>query len=155
MRFTDDEKKRVKEILPGEVVKQNPPLFKNIEVVLEELGSKYQLVVVSSIQLEEVKQKLEKFGLTKYFKEIYAAGKGAPMDKAKTIKEIMSKMSLSPDEIVMIGDRTVDYKESIEAGLSKIVIVEYGWGYDKSVVPKQEVTVNETSDLIKAVETVK
>ena len=43
----------------------------------------------------------------------------------------------------MIRDRTVDYDEGIKVGIKSdhIILVEYGWGYDKNKI-KQKFIVN-------------
>ena len=54
----------------------------------------------------------------------------------------------------MIGDRNIDFDKGVEAGLlaENIILVEYGWGYDRSKMENnQKFMVNKPSDLIPAI----
>jgi phosphoglycolate phosphatase len=64
---------------------------------------------------------------------------------------MMNDFDLTSDSVLLIGDRLIDYHEAEEAGIKNIILVEYGWGYDRSKIPKQEVPVNEPKDLLRAV----
>ena len=48
---------------------------------------------------------------------------------------------MSEDEVISIGDRTVDYEAAKKAGLAdeNIILAGYGWGYDKDKVKTKNI----------------
>lgn len=139
-----------------EIVKIDSPLFNGIKEVVEKLSKKHSLVLISSSPREEVMQKLYRGGLSNKFKLIFASDKLGPMRKPAAIKKTMEELNLNPEEIIMIGDRTIDYDEGFSAGIpsENIIIVNYGWGYDKEKIPKQ-VFVERPLDLLKIIKNMK
>src|SRR3989344_1670866 len=126
-----------------EIIKTNSPIFEGIKEVIVKLSESYNLVLISSSPREEVMHKLEKYGLSKKFNLIFASDSGGAMRKVEAIQEAIKRLGADPKEVIMIGDRVVDFNEGVEAGLSEnnIMIVDYGWGYDKDKVPKQKTLI--------------
>ena len=56
--------------------------------------------------------------------------------------------------MVMVGDRLVDFTTAKECGINQIILVEYGWGYDKEKISeyKQIILVHNPKDILVAVE---
>jgi len=151
--FSESEREEANKIYSVEILKKNPRLFEGIKEVIDELKKSYKLVLISSSPRAEVMSKLEKYDLAKNFDLIFASDKIGPMVKNGAFIETFNKLNLKPSEVIMIGDRTIDYDHGIEVGLesSKIIIVEYGWGYDENKVPKQKILVEKPLDLLKAI----
>ena len=149
--ITADETEQASRIFGEEILKKEPPLFDGIREVLQELSQKYVLVVISATYTSEVMQKLKKFDLLSYFKDVKGQENAShKMRKVEAIREMMKKYGVTEEETLFIGDRGVDYEVGIEAGLSNILLVEYGWGYD---VPdyKPKCVVKEPGDLLTAI----
>ena len=63
--------------------------------------------------------------------------------KTDSIKKIIRDLGLKFNEVLVIGDINIDFIEGSKAGLTNILIVDYGWGYNLKVIPdyKQKVIV--------------
>lgn len=91
---------------------------KEVEDVLSYLDKKYELIVLTNWITEAQKKKLEKFGLLKYFSEVF----GGDM----CLKPFPESYQLAigkhkPEECVMIGDNlNMDVIGPINCGLSAI-----------------------------------
>jgi len=151
--ISEDEDMKVNTIYHREIIKKIHPLFEGIRGVINKLKESYKLILISSSPRKEVMHKLEKYNLSDKFDLIFASDNFRPMRKSKAIPEALKEMNLAPEEVIMIGDKTIDYDVGVKVGLkpSNIILVEYGWGYDKDKI-KQKFLVEKPSDLIKAVE---
>jgi len=151
----EDDYEKAEIIYREEIAKQNPEPFNGINEIIKELCRKYKVILVSNSPKEEIVQRLRSFGIHDYFSSIFASEDLKPFKKVEVFKEVMVKFSLKPEEIVMIGDRNIDYDKGVKAGLKpeNIILVEYGWGYDKNKIPdyNSKPTVNEPKDIIKAI----
>lgn len=88
---------------------------------LEYLSGKYNLVVLTNWFREYQVSRLEKMGICKYFKEIYATEE----IKSKPNKEafITACGDCKPEECIMIGDNyVVDIEGAVNAGLNAIFL---------------------------------
>ncbi len=154
LNFTSDEKAKADAIYREEILKQKPKIFPKIGEVIKDLSKKYKLVLVSSSPHEEVSSKLKSLGVSDFFALTVGGKELGPMKKSEALIKLIKDLSINKEDAVMIGDRIHDYRDAKEAGIDKIILVEYGWGYDKNQIPehKQKVTVNTPSDLIKAID---
>ncbi|MDD5178345.1 MAG: HAD-IA family hydrolase [Candidatus Nanoarchaeia archaeon] len=135
-------------IYKEEILKKESRLFKGIKEVIEELSKKYKLILVSSAYKDEIVQKLKKFEILKYFDLIIGKEThGKRLNKANPIKELIQKDNLDVNDIILIGDRDVDYNSGIKAGLKHIILVDYGWGHSQ----KKKTTIKKPRDILKAV----
>jgi phosphoglycolate phosphatase len=143
-------------IYKKEIVKKDPSIFEGIKEVIDSLSKEYELILLSSNIKEEVIQKLTKFHLIDKFKLIFASDIVGPLKKSQAIPEILEKTGSTPEEIAMIADRNIDYDIGVRSGLKSenIIIVEYGWGYDKDKIPKQNVIINKPEDLLGAIDAI-
>ena len=150
--ITEEEKRRAEDIYIEETAKRDPPVFASTKEMLEELSAKYELVIISSNHQWEVEKKMQKNSLTKFFSEIIGKTdtEVSEFHKGEAMKNIVKQKKLSLDEVVVIGDRDVDFHTAKEVGIEKILLVEYGWGYKKGVssVPFR---IHAPKDLIKAI----
>lgn len=122
--------------LKKELLLQTPSLFKGIRPVVKSLSHSYSLCLLSSNYYTVVNRVLKAHKLSSLFEEIIAKkdeSGGPHFVKTKSIKRILAEHQLSPSEVVLIGDRDVDFREARAAGLSNIILVEYGWGYSRSL----------------------
>jgi phosphoglycolate phosphatase len=130
-------------IYQEEIIKINHNIFTDISEVIIELSNKYKLYLVSASHSHEVLPKIEKFGLSEYFEQIYC---GADKKQRKNVmmSELIASNNYLPDEIISIGDRAIDYAASKQAGLQdeNIILVTYGWGLDRSLVGEAKIADN-------------
>lgn len=142
---------KASKIFKTEILKKEPRLFNGIEDVLKKLSEKYTLVLVSSNFKEEVEQKLKKFCLSDYFSFISAQSHHTKIpSKFRSITKVINKFKIKREEIIMIGDKDIDYDLAKKAGLDNILLVDYGWGYNKDKI-KQRFLVKKPSDILKAI----
>lgn len=152
--FTEEERVKGNMIFKEEILKKDAKPFEGIIDVLKELHKNYKLAVISSSYKEEVEQKLKKYGLLKLFDFILAKESHVGrFEKTESIKKVIGKLALKSNEVLLIGDRNVDFIEGSKAGLSNILLVNYGWGYNLEEIPeyKQKVLVREPNDLLEVV----
>jgi len=154
--FRKEDGAEIGRMYKDEIVKQNPSLFNGIVEVIGKLSEEYTLVLISSSPTVEVESKLGKFGLADKFQRVYGSAGGGPLNKIPVIREVLKLMDCKAEEVIMIGDRLNDYIQSVEAGLlqENIILVEYGWGYDKKKIPRRSYKVDKPKDLLKAVKIV-
>lgn len=153
---TQEEKEKAEVIYKEEVLKREPQVFNGIIETIKKLHKKYQLVLITSNYREEAVKKLNKFGILNYFTHIIGKTDDTPTNLRKTeeMKKIVKIINLREEEIVTIGDRSIDYKEAKEAGLNNILLVDYGWGYDLNQIPeyKPKFIIKKPEDILKAIE---
>lgn len=153
-----DEKEKIKAnlIFKEKILKKEPIVFEGIANVLRLLHKKHKLVLLSSTYRNEVEQKLKKFGLLSFFDYIIARENHHTerFTKTEPIKKIINDLALKPEEVLLIGDRNIDFIEGSAAGLKNILLVEYGWGYNQKEIPdyKQKILIKKPEDLLKAIE---
>lgn len=148
--FTPEEIKRADIFYKEKIVNYKPNFFPRIAEVIKQLSQNYKLILVSSNLHNEVTSKLKKLNVFELFDSIHA-GKIGPMKKPDVLVTIMKKHHADPKNVVMIGDRMNDYYDARKAGIKNIILVEYGWGYDKNKVPSQKMVVDKPSDLLEAI----
>jgi phosphoglycolate phosphatase len=152
--ISKDESEAAENIYREEVKKQNPVVFPGIKDVFEELTKKYNLVILSSNYTFNIKQKLKQNDLENYFSEIIAKTDLIvdSFNKTQPLIDFIEKNNLKKEEVIMVGDRDVDYMHAENAGIRSI-IVEYGWGHTDKV-PTPNPKIEKPIDLLKAIELV-
>lgn len=143
--------KKSLKIFEREIVKKNPKLFRGIKHVLKTLNKNYILIQITANHKKEALQKLKKYDLLKYFSYVDGAEGQKRFFKPKVINQIAKKYKARKNEIIYIGDRNVDYSAGKKAGLKNILIVDYGWGYDKNKIPRQKYIIKKPEGLLKAI----
>ena len=106
--------------------------------------------MVSANTEQEVKSKLRTFRLMRYFSTITTDKER--LSKSESIFEILHNNDFSKREIVLIGDRIIDYHVGIKAGLNRrhIFIAAYGWGNDIGRV-KGATSIRSPKDILTAI----
>lgn len=152
LELTDEEKIIASKTIKEELPKYEPRAFEDIDKVLGNLRHKFQLAVVSSSPIEEVKRNLNKYDLMKYFDAVIAKehDKINRFTKTEHIRKLIADKGLKLDEVLLVGDRNVDFIEGHSAGLKNIILVDYGWGYNKKEIPEYEskFLINKPADLL-------
>lgn len=127
-------------IYKNEIIKSEHQIFAGISDVIKKLSEKYKLYLVSASHSEEVIPKIVKFGLLGFFEGIYC-GADQNTRKSAMIIDLLNENNYSPDEVISIGDRAIDYEVAQKAGISddNIILVTYGWGLDKNRIGKVKI----------------
>lgn len=153
--FSEGDLKKADAVYREEIVTMNPALFDGIRDTIGRLKEKYKLVLISSSPRLEVMHKLNNYKISNFFDLIFASDETMPMRKPRAIKESLEKLVIKPAEAIMIGDRTIDFNEAVEAGLpsANILLVDYGWGYDSSKIPeyKPKMIIRKPIDILDAI----
>jgi len=152
--FTGSEILIGNKIYKEEIVKKDVQPFKGIIETIKELSKSYEMVAISSAPDTVIKTELEKFGISKYFKEITGRRIIGTMrrEKSEEIKLAVKKYS-TPENTISIGDRNIDFIEGTKAGLKNIILVDYGWGYNKESISEynQKFIIKTPLELIEAI----
>lgn len=140
-------------IFKREIIKYRPRLFSGTKKLLAILSSRYQLFLVSSTTTAEVLGKLKYYNLVKYFQEIKTDNGPEKYTKNKLAGDLIKKYHLQKQNIIFIGDRSIDYDSALQLKLplKNILIVEYGWGYDHQKI-KMKYKIRRPLDLLKTIE---
>ncbi len=153
--FTDENIQEGNKIYKREIRNVKSLPFNGIKAVLEKLIQKHKLIVISSSYRKDIEEKLKGFNLLKYFSKVLGreSVKIKRFEKVEAIKETLNKHKISPNETLLVGDRNIDFVEGTKAGLDKILLVDYGWGYDLKLIPKykSKYSVKKPKDLIEAI----
>ena len=153
--FSEEEKIKGNIIFKEEILKKEPNPFDGIIDVLKKLHKTYKLAVISSSYKEEVLQKLKKLGLLELFDFVLAKESHiGRFEKTESIKKVMDSLKIKQNEVILVGDRNIDFVEGSKAGLKNILLVDYGWGYELKEIPEynKKVSIKKPSDIIKAIE---
>lgn len=151
--FTPAEIESADKVYLQEILKQDAPFFPGIKKIVEKLSQDYLLFLLSASPQEDVELKLKSKGMEKYFTEIIGSRKNGPIKKVPELKALLRKQNLMPEEVIMIGDRINDYEDARGAEIINIILVEYGWGYDRKKIPehRQKVAVNKPKEILDAI----
>ena len=151
LNFSEDDAKMSSEIYVREIRKRSSPLFPGIESVLKYLKDKFTLALISGNNKEAMLRVINGYNLDKYFELIDAS---SHFDKSKVLRSVSVKLGLPEDEIVVIGDRRIDVDMAKKAGYKNVLIVDYGWERHEKPLTDQEIKIEKTEDILKAVEAI-
>lgn len=142
---------RAEEIYVEEIKTQIYDAYPHIREVVQRLHQKYKLVALSSNYTHEVRRNLELNQLAQFFDEIIGKTGSIRFDKGKIVPNILNTFGVRVDEVVMIGDRNVDYNIARENNIKHFILAHYGWGYDASKIDPKTQIAQTTLDLIKII----
>ncbi len=154
LEFSQEDKVKASTIFKEEILTLTPNLFPEIKKVLANLHKNFMLFVVSSSYKQEVEQKLNRFKIRHFFKDVLARIEcSTRFEKTESIKKISQNYNLTPEDILLIGDRNIDFIEGSKAGIKNILLVDYGWGYNLTKIPeyKQRFIINSPKEIIQVV----
>ncbi len=98
-------------------------IYSGIKETLDKLKEKQiKMFVQSTHPQEEILKESKEGNIENYFEEIY----GSLNNKKESIKEILNKNNLNPDETIFVGDMVHDIDTAKSASL-KIAVVTYGY----------------------------
>ncbi len=151
--FSNKEVDKANLIYREEIKKQNPNFYPGIKEAIIKLHKKYELFLVTANLRMEAEDKLKKLGVLGCFSKIIG-GSLEPIEKSGALIKLLDEKKFSGYEVVMIGDRINDYNAAEKAGIKNIILVDYGWGYDKTKIPnyKQKIKIEKPLDILRAVE---
>ena len=141
--ISEDDFDVVQSMFKNEIVKMDHKVFQDISEVITELAKNYKLFLVSSSHSQEVLPKIAKLGLAISFEKIYC-GADQKSHKSALFKEVLRDFDYSPEEVIIIGDRAIDYDSAKRLGIDdrNIILVNYGWGLDKNRIGNAKVAEN-------------
>lgn len=129
---------------------QNLKPIPGIVEALEVLNSKeYQLGIVTSNSLENVKGFLERNDMAKLFSFIHAGS--TLFGKNKAIKSFLKKAGISSEQVIYVGDETRDIEAAKKV---KIKVIAVSWGFNsKAVLAKHnpDLAIDKPQDLMAAI----
>jgi len=149
--FSNEEIEKSKTIYKKEVLKNEMPIFEGIANVIKRLHEDYKLILISAYYENEIIRKTKEIGVFDCLSLIYGSVRSKL--KSKFFLKALKKLNLKRSEVIIIGDREIDYMQAKKAGLQNIILVEYGWGYDRNKLRgfNQKTIVKEPLDLLDAV----
>lgn len=132
---------RLAEVLP----------FPGIEEVIRALHEDgYQLYIMSSNSAKTIERFLLEHGMSSYFTKVYG-GVGL-LSKANSMRRILKKNNLVPDETIYVGDEPRDIDASKLIGIPCVAVA---WGYNTADLLAEHapmVVVRTTAQLQKVLE---
>lgn len=145
---------KVRDIFAREIIAKNPPLYGGITNVLKELHARYKLFLVTSNLKQEALQKTRIYNLDGYFDYIGGMEKTSEkFNKKEEIAAVLKKEGIELCEVIYIGDRNIDYDIAKETGIDKIILVDYGWGFDRNYTPNiQKDSITQPHQLLSAIQ---
>lgn len=151
---TKEENELADKIYGEEVIKHKPPLFDGIREVLLELEKNYVIALVSANYKHNVLDKLAYYQIHHHFHHLIGLEENSHdvLDKCVEIKKLLEQLGIDAKDALMIGDRNTDYFEAKAAGLDKIILTNYGWGFDREKTPDRVAfEINEPNDILLAI----
>lgn len=121
--------------------KYGVPVYEGIEEMLDTLGRRYPLFIVSNCQAGYIELFLKVTGLSRYFKGHHCPG-DTGLDKAGNISLIVKEFSLK--EPAYVGDTIGDFNACRKAGVP-FIFAAYGFGD----VPEPDARIESPMDLIR------
>lgn len=141
---------RGSDIFKREMSLKDSKLFDGIPEVLQVLSQEYALALVSASPKDLVVATLKKYDIFNYFQVIIGKDENVTHPKKEGLEIVKKMLNVSGNEMMVIGDRNVDHEIAQEAGIRRILLVDYGWGYDKEKYP-QSFSISRPLDILDAI----
>jgi len=127
-------------------------LFPGIEDVLRELKSKGYLVGLATLMAQEFAEgTLKRRGIIDYFDTINGASLTTYIAKEDLIDKCLLATESSPEESLMIGDSTDDYRASNICNV-EFLGVTYGYGLNQEICVRNSIKyVDSPKELVEAI----
>ncbi len=98
-------------------------LIDGAEEILEYLKNKYKLILLTNSAREYAEERINKFGLKKYFSLIITSEDvGAVKSSVLPFKKVLEKTRAKPEEHVMIGDRMDEDTFAKKVGMKTVLL---------------------------------
>ncbi|MDE1970069.1 MAG: HAD family hydrolase [Patescibacteria group bacterium] len=140
--------RQAEEMYVDEIKTQKYNAYPNIQEVLRELHQNYTLVVLSSNYANEIRRNLELNQLDSFFDDVVGKTDLTRFIKKNVVPDILNRFNVGVDEVIMIGDRNVDYTMARENNIRHFILAHYGWGYDPSTIDPETPIAHNTLDLL-------
>ncbi len=109
-----------------EHITDNSKLFPGVKELLSYLSDRI-LCISTNKPIDLAYTILENLQVRSYFKEVYGGGSFKKLKPdPSSIKAVMEKYNLEPDEVILVGDSNVDIETAANAGI-KAYAVTYGY----------------------------
>ncbi len=126
-------------------------LYDGIKDLIEHLSVRYKIILATSKPQPFAERILEKFELTKNFYMVVGATFDDKVsEKSDVIRKVLLDLAISPDEALMIGDRSYDTDGAAQNGVASIGVT-YGYGKRDEFASASAIvdSVSELADLFK------
>jgi phosphoglycolate phosphatase-like HAD superfamily hydrolase len=142
---------KVQELFKRELVQESYELFPGIKKIILNLNTRYDLFLISGSYKQNVIKNLKPHGLVECFKKIYSSS-DRKSKKSILMQEIMEDNDFSAAEIILIGDREIDYDIAKKIGFrdKNIILVDYGWGLNKEKIKIRNI-IDKPRDILKII----
>ncbi len=134
------------ENLLGQIRRQRGILISDVENTLEELKNSYRLALVTNAQRAYMETVVDTYHLDRFLERRRCIQDVDGSAKSIIIEEMLSYFELSPDEVVMVGDRESDYLAAREAG-TEFIGCDFGHG-ETGELPEAVETISEFKQLL-------
>ena len=130
-------------------------LFPGIEDALRELKSRGYLIGLATLMAQEFAEStLERRGILDLFDTINGASLTTYVTKEDLIDKCLLATETSPEESLMVGDSTDDFRASTICGVD-FLGVTYGYGLDEEICNKNSIRfVDSPKDLVEAISSI-
>lgn len=95
------------------------PFIKGADEFLKVNATRFKFFLVSATPQEEIQEITQRKNIRVFFKRIY----GAPIKKAKAVKEILLKEKLRRDDVIYVGDALSDYEAAKDNFLKFVAVI--------------------------------
>ena len=90
------------------------PAVPGAKLLLDELSLLMPLYVSSVTPQDELRKLVLARGISSYFKGVFG---DPPLSKSEAICTVLAQESLSPPEVVLVGDSASDYRAAVDTGI--------------------------------------
>ena len=125
-------------------------LFPNVDTTLKTLKERgYKIGLATNKFLTSAMPSLTHLDIHKYFDELFTFGViKNPKPDNEVIHKACERFNVSEDEILMVGDNTVDYDCTIGTKALSALVTYNSWSEDTIKVTNPNYTLNDISDLL-------
>jgi phosphoglycolate phosphatase len=106
---------------------QTPPLDGAIELLQSLTAARLKLGILSSDTTQQIQDFVEKYGLESYFHCLLGTDNYTNKSDLQLIQQLLLKLEISPDQILMIGDAQIDIQIARNTELAGCIAVQGGW----------------------------
>lgn len=136
LKIAQEDQARAKQMFSASMEEAGYLPFQGIDEVLSVSAKNHNLYLLSASSPGQLKSFLKKHEFDAFFQEIISAMERRER-KAVLMQELIKKLSITPEEIISIGDRVTDYiaaKKNLIPD-ENIILTAYGWGLDRQAFP--------------------
>lgn len=144
---SDAEKQRIYSI--GAAIFTKPPtLLKDAKSVLSLLSQSYELILYTLGDVAIQKRVIKALKLERFFSDtIYIV----PEKNRSQLEKVLESRSLSPDEVLVVGNSIrSDINPALQLGIKCVWVNQHSWAYDNgSKLPGEVIEISRLKELLK------